>query len=128
MLNFRFETSGDLGLLIFDGELTGERIGRLKEALMISLDNAEHVVVSFDKVTKIDPVCISLFSLFCKKSKKLKKRLTLIGMQPETYKQMERNTEDSISTPENLRLSVDPVADSYSGRQFVLTSNIDAVS
>jgi anti-anti-sigma regulatory factor len=98
MLNFNFEKSGDLGLLIFDGELTEERISRLKEALMISMHNAEHVVVDFKQVTKIDPVCISLFSLLCKKSKKLKKRLTLIGMQPETYKQMEEDQGDFIHT------------------------------
>jgi anti-anti-sigma regulatory factor len=76
-------------LLIFDGELTDERADRLKEALMLSLDNAEHVVVSFEKVTKIDLNCIQLFYAAYKKSRKLKKRLTLIGVNPNTHKRLE---------------------------------------
>lgn len=89
MISFKFEKSGGFGLLTFDGELTEDRAGKLKEALMISMDNAEHVVVSFEKVTKIDLLCIQLFSIAYKRSKKLKKRLTFIGMHPEKYKALE---------------------------------------
>ncbi len=86
MLNFRFEKSGDFGVLTFDGELTAEHAGGLKEALMVSLDNAEHVVVNFEKVTEIDGHCLRLFSMTRRKSARLKKCLTLTGARPEIFK------------------------------------------
>jgi anti-anti-sigma factor len=61
MLNFKFEKAGDFGILSFDGELTAQHADRLKEALMVSLDNAEHVVVNFEKVSEIDVDCLFLF-------------------------------------------------------------------
>lgn len=88
MLNFMFEKSDGLGLLTFDGELTIEYVDRVKEALMIALENAEHVVVNLDKVTKIDIICIQLLRLAYEKSKRLKKWLTLICTHPETYEQL----------------------------------------
>jgi len=87
-MNFKFEKSDGLGLLTFDGELTAERSNGLKEALMISMDNAEHVIVNFEKVTRIDRSCIRLFCIAFKKSKRLKKRLTLTGIHPETYERV----------------------------------------
>ncbi|HAK89175.1 MAG TPA: hypothetical protein DHV16_10460 [Nitrospiraceae bacterium] len=89
MLNFRFEKSGDFGVLTFDGELTAEHAGGLKEALMVSLDNAEHVLVNFEKVTEIDPDCLQLFSSTCGRLARLKKRLTLTGACPEIFKKTE---------------------------------------
>lgn len=89
MTSFRFEKSGGLGIVTFDGELTAEFAGRLKEALMVSLDNAEHVVINCERVTKIDRICMHLLSLACRKSKRLKKRITLTGIHPETYGQIE---------------------------------------
>ncbi|MCL4456681.1 MAG: STAS domain-containing protein [Nitrospirae bacterium] len=86
MLNFRFEKSGDFGVLTFDGELTAEHAGGLKEALMVSLDNAEHVVVDFEKVTEIDEDCLQLFSTTCGRLARLKKCLTLTGACPEIFK------------------------------------------
>lgn len=86
MLNFRFEKSGDFGVLTLDGELTAEHAGGLKEALMVSLDNAEHVVVNFDKVTEIDADCLKLFSTTYDRLTRLKKRLTLTGACPEIFK------------------------------------------
>ena len=88
MLNFMFEKSDGLGLLTFDGELTAEFADRVKEALMIALENAEHVVVNLDKVTRIDLICIQLLRLAYEKSKRLKKWLTLICTHPETYEQL----------------------------------------
>lgn len=86
MLNFRFEKSGNFGVLTFDGELTAEHAGGLKEALMVSLDNAEHVLVDFEKVTEIDADCLQLFSTTCGRLARLKKRLTLTGVCPEIFK------------------------------------------
>jgi anti-anti-sigma factor len=88
-MNFNFEKTGTLGLLTFDGELTEERSDRLKEALMVSLDNAEHVVVNFENVTKIDFICVQLFCQALKKAKRLKRHLTLTGMQEDAYKKIE---------------------------------------
>lgn len=93
MLNFSFEKSGCVGLLSFDGELTGERAGGLKEAIMISLDNAEHVVVDFEKVTKIDSICIKLIMLAYNKAKVLKKKIIFRGVHPGKYK-IDTITED----------------------------------
>lgn len=88
-MNFRFEKSGGFGLLSFDGELTVECADRLKEALMVSMDNAEHLVISFKNVTKIDCICLRLFCNAYRKSERLRKRLTLTGISPEMYKRVE---------------------------------------
>lgn len=97
MLNFRFEKSNGLGLLTFDGELTTECADRVKEALMIALENAEHIVVNLDKLTKIDPICIHLLCMAYRKSKRLKKWLSLICTHPETHKKLEK-FENSIGS------------------------------
>jgi anti-anti-sigma factor len=77
-----------MGFLNLNGELTAEGAGRLKEALLISMDNAEHVVVNFANVTRIDSVCMRLFGIAYKKSKRLKKRVTLTGIEPETFNRL----------------------------------------
>jgi anti-anti-sigma factor len=89
MLNFKFEKAGDFGILSFDGELTAQHADRLKEALMVSLDNAEHVVVNFEKVSEIDVDCLFLFYTTWGMLARLKKRLTLTGISPEMYKRVE---------------------------------------
>ncbi|MEW6739359.1 MAG: STAS domain-containing protein [Nitrospirota bacterium] len=89
MLGFRFEKTGDFGILTFDGEITAQHADRLKEALMVSLDNAEHVVVNFEKVSEIDVDCLCLFYTTWGMLARLKKRLTLTGINPEMYKRIE---------------------------------------
>lgn len=86
MIDFSFEKSGNYGILRLAGELTGKYSGRLKEALMISLENAEHVVVNLKKVTKIDSLCIHLFALAYRKAKQLQKNLILTDIHPKAYK------------------------------------------
>lgn len=85
MTDFRFEKSGNYGILSLAGELTSGCSGRLKEALMVSLENAEHVVVNLKKVTKIDALCVHVFALACRKARQLKKQLILTGIQPEAH-------------------------------------------
>ncbi len=88
MLSFRFEKTGDFGMLTFNGELTVQNVDRLKEALMVSLSNAEHVVVNFEKVSKIDEDCLCLFYSTSGILSRLKKHLTLIGVCPDTFKKV----------------------------------------
>jgi anti-anti-sigma factor len=88
-MDFRFEKAGELGFLIFDGDLTEENASNLKEALLVSLDNADHLVINFENVTKIDRFCLRLFCKACKKSEKLGKRLTFTGISHEMCKRVE---------------------------------------
>ncbi len=86
MLDFEFKRYGNIGQLIFDGELTKERACELKVAIMVSLSNTDHLVVSLEKVSLIDDICACIFDIAQEKAEKLKKRIIFTGLkQAITY-------------------------------------------
>lgn len=89
MIYFYFKKIEDVGILTFHGDLTEDLASGLIEALMVSLSNAEHVVVNFERVTRIDNACIYLLSLAHRKSERLKKKLTLTGINFELHTRVE---------------------------------------
>lgn len=86
MMNFTFEKSGDVGILTFDGELDAGRIDELKAALMLSMNNAGHIILNFEKVTRLDDSCFKLLCSAHQISAKLNKRMTFASFSPHIFK------------------------------------------
>lgn len=83
MIDFVFERAGGVGLLNFSGSLTTEGIARLQQGLMISLENADYVVVNFENVTGVDIRCLRMFCSAHQISLRSNKRLVLTGLSRE---------------------------------------------
>ena len=85
MTDFVFEREGEIGVLNFFGTLTGESVAGLRQGLMISLENADYVIVDFRNVTGLDPCCLQMFCSAHQISLRSKKRLLLTGLKPEVF-------------------------------------------
>ncbi len=91
IMDFRFERFGDIGLFIInDKDMTLKNIDRLKDALKWALYNVNHLILSFEKVKEVDfsfekLICFARFT-----SIKLKKRLTVTGIQSEVFEKIVR--------------------------------------
>jgi len=78
-MNYTYENSGETGILTLNGELNAQCTDDLMEVLMMSLSNSKHLVVDIDSVTALDPSCHKLFSIACRTSSLLKKKVTFTG-------------------------------------------------
>jgi anti-anti-sigma regulatory factor len=85
MADFVFEREGGIGVLNFFGALTGESVSGLQQGLMISLENADYVIVDFRNVTGMDACCLRLFCSAHQISLRSNKRLLLTGLRPEVF-------------------------------------------
>jgi anti-anti-sigma regulatory factor len=77
---FELEMSSDIGVLTFNGDLDRQRRAFLKEALMVSLENSNHVLVNMERVTKIDDQCLQILDAAKKKALTLNKRIAFYGL------------------------------------------------
>ncbi|MFA5354182.1 MAG: STAS domain-containing protein [Thermodesulfovibrionales bacterium] len=73
MLNFSFERSHDAGILTFRGDITSRHNEDFKSALMVSISNAERVVVNFHEVSVFDRICLQTFCTAVRMAKRLRK-------------------------------------------------------
>jgi anti-anti-sigma regulatory factor len=78
-LNFKFELSGYVGILKIYSDLTPTSSEGFGEALKMSLNLADHVIVNLEKVKEFDLVCLKVLCSTYKRSKKLKKLLTPVA-------------------------------------------------
>lgn len=78
-MNFTVEQPGIVGVLAAEGELTIQRAGELRTALINSLESVSHVMLDFRKVTEVDLTCLQLLCSAHLTSKRAKKRLTIVG-------------------------------------------------
>jgi anti-anti-sigma regulatory factor len=85
MADFVFERAGGIGVLNFFGSLTDECVTGLQQGLMISLENADYVVVDFRNVTGLDICCLRMFCSAHQISMRSNKRLVLTGLRPEVF-------------------------------------------
>ncbi|MCL4490623.1 MAG: STAS domain-containing protein [Nitrospirae bacterium] len=88
MRNFGFEQSGAIGLLTYDGELTVQHTRELKSALMRALDRVDHLIFNLEKVTAMDIACFQLLCMAQRISRRLNKRLTVIGFRQKSFKRL----------------------------------------
>jgi anti-anti-sigma regulatory factor len=86
MMDFRVQRPGELGILVFEGDLTVERSDELKCALMQSINCVNHVVFDLDGVTEVDLPCLRLFCSAHRIASALSKRTTLFGRCPRAFK------------------------------------------
>ena len=74
-MDFSFRKSRDAGVLALNGELVSQNADEFRTALMLSICNAERVVICFDDITKIDTICVRTFCTALRKSKTIQKYL-----------------------------------------------------
>ncbi len=83
MLNVSFQRLHDAGILTFTGEIGSQHNDDFRSALMLSLSNAERVVVDFEGVSLLDRACIQTFCGALKTAKGLRKdvRFNLLSLK-----------------------------------------------
>ncbi len=83
IMAFSFEKKGSVGTLKCEGSLGADRAQTLKDALMVSIDNADHVVVNCGKVKTIDSHCIQIFCAAHRIAVRADKKLMITGIDPD---------------------------------------------
>jgi anti-anti-sigma regulatory factor len=86
LMNYYFKQSEHLGIIIFQDYITLQREDELREALMISLDNVEHLLIYFQKLNEINDSFVQLLCSVYRYGKRANKRLTLIGSESDTLR------------------------------------------
>jgi len=84
MLEFKLEEGGT-GKLILDGDMTVQRAGELKTALIEALDKATSVVIDMEHITDAD---LSFLQLLCsahRTSLKINKTVSLSENAPQFF-------------------------------------------
>jgi anti-anti-sigma regulatory factor len=92
-MNYCFRHSGHLGLLTFLGDLTIDRIEELSEAIMVSANLVDHLVVSFEKLDELSPEYIQVLCSWHSRCQQLNKRMTLISSLSEDVKPVLENND-----------------------------------
>lgn len=85
-MDFTLDRSGEVGVLNLDCDLTLENAPRLREVLLVSLENADYVVVNFKNVEAADTCCLQMLCSAHRISIRSRKRLTLTGVSPEVLR------------------------------------------
>jgi len=86
MVEFAFHRAGNVGILTFAGRLTLETEAKLREVLMMSLENADYVLVNFTDVVAVDDLCLRVFCSAHRVSMRYNRRFEVIGIGPEVLK------------------------------------------
>jgi anti-anti-sigma factor len=83
-MKFSFEQQGYVGVLKFYGKLTLNRLSELKEALMVSLNNTDYLVVNFQNVSISN--CASLVPVLTARHRAMRqnKSLKVVGVNDKT--------------------------------------------
>ena len=84
-MNFKFDSSGGIGVLTFYGNLSRDRANELREALMVSVENAHHLVVNLENVTKLDSHCLQAIYTACRTAQRLNKGFTVNGVYSNKF-------------------------------------------
>lgn len=82
---FKFEKSGNVGILNCEGTLSADRAGELKDALMVCIENSDHVVVDCKKVRSIDTQCVQIFCVAHRISVRANKKFSVAGMRSDIF-------------------------------------------
>ncbi len=77
MLSFSFQRQQGAGILSFSGEISSHHNDDFRSALMLSINNADKVVVNFDEVSAFDRICLQTLYSAVKMAKRLKKDLII---------------------------------------------------
>jgi len=80
---FSFEKKGAVGMLKCAGGLDADQAQTLRDALMVCIENADHVVVNCGGVKTIDSQCIQIFCAAHRMAVSADKKLMLTGIAPD---------------------------------------------
>ncbi len=80
---FSFEKRGAVGTLKCEGGLDADRAQTLSDALMVCIENSDHVVVNCSGVNTIDSQCIQIFCAVNRTAVRSNKKLMLSGIPPD---------------------------------------------
>ncbi|MBI5847658.1 MAG: STAS domain-containing protein [Nitrospirae bacterium] len=80
---FSFEKKGAIGMLQCEGSLEADRAQTLRDALMVCIENSDHVVINCGKVKTIDSQCIQIFCTAHRMAVRADKKLIIIGIAPD---------------------------------------------
>ncbi len=85
-MNFSFEQQGYVGVLKFYGKLTLKRLSELTEALMLSMNNTDYLVVNLQNVSISN--CASLVPVLSAHHNAMRhnKSVKVIGLNDKTLK------------------------------------------
>jgi len=86
MIDFKFEQSGKVGMLTINDDLTVQKEDELREALMMSMAFADHVVINIEKVTEVDMTCLQFLCSAYLTSLRSNKVLSMVSPVPDVYK------------------------------------------
>ncbi|MBI5639100.1 MAG: STAS domain-containing protein [Nitrospirae bacterium] len=89
-MDFKVESSGQVGVLTLDGDLTISRADELRTALMKSLDSVDHLVINLDGFTELDLSCFQLLCSAHRTIARQNKRLTLAGEHLDDFRRIVR--------------------------------------
>lgn len=66
-------------ILTFNSDLTSEDCDKLRGLLMSSIENANHLVINFERAINVDLTCLQLLCMAKRISRRLKKFMILTG-------------------------------------------------
>ena len=88
MISFEMANKGEAGILILDGDLTVQRAGELRAALMDSISRADNIVLNLERVTGFDLSCLQLLCAAHRSAEKLCKRLTVADTKSGLFRRV----------------------------------------
>jgi anti-anti-sigma regulatory factor len=86
MIDFKFEQAGKVGMLTINDDLVVQKEDELREALMMSMAFADHVVINIDRVTEVDLSCLQFLCSAYLTSLRSNKVLSMVSPVPDVYK------------------------------------------
>ena len=78
-MNFGLRQSDETGAVDFQGRLTAECLENVRSIMMMLMANSNRIILNFDKVTEVSPVCLELICMSTRTSLGLKKTVTVRG-------------------------------------------------
>ncbi|MBF0327784.1 MAG: STAS domain-containing protein [Nitrospirae bacterium] len=96
MLKFSLEKFNNTSVIKFDGELTSHSAPVFKEALYMSLENSDHVLLDFSKTSLIDSFFFDQMRKFREIAQKLKKRITVMNLPPHLSDSLSAKTNNTF--------------------------------
>lgn len=85
MMQLTIQDAGSLAVLTLQGKLGRRHVDELKACLRRSLDRANRLIVSCEKVTGVDVACLQALCLAHRSFTLLQKSLTVAGAQPYIF-------------------------------------------
>lgn len=91
-MKYKTHKSGEKKVMRIEGDLVIQNADKLKQALLKTIQEADHVSVNLDNVTELDLTCLQLLCSAHRTCESTKKRLSLFHPLPEAVHQLIKDT------------------------------------